>query len=321
MDIVRTYRDGVWQKKDAGFLGEYYKQIDDPDANEKVSIFDDSNSEYYGVQEYFKLNLEIPRIDATNWSAWVDLAFDYADQGNEVSSQIWIDGDNGEYLFISQRQGVSGASVDHEIIKVGQNPVITPSLYNSTKSIINESYALGVNIVTGEEVRLPLEGNYIFFGDVHSHNTMNFPDFSKTDDEAHLGNPGWHLLVSCLDLVKRTYRITCSVVWDKHRYLFPDHEKFIDTVNNGVKYHPKVKEYVKRQTYTPPLGQNKTYINTTGKKGWNWGWGDTYGDDTTITKTKKSLSNYSELEWILWEAACSGLTEKELLDIYRSITQ
>lgn len=208
-----------------------------------------------GIHDAILLDEGIPRIDAENWTALQLLfikmieedprgehpvwsrSFGHMMPSLEVAVIFYLDYERTHWLVVTARQVVSGASVQEDRTRGG------------------------INIVTGERYPVLPPPGYDEFGTAHSHNTMQFPQFSGTDDANELHINGWHILCSCYSLKNGgwEYRITPSVVAGGKRYqahVDPDtweikpleEEQFIDLEwKDSIELHPDVMGYITRE--------------------------------------------------------------------------
>jgi len=100
-----------------------------------------------------------------------------------------------------------------------------------------------VDIETGQEFTYPDEwdDDWIHVGSSHSHGSMRLDTFSSTDDNSELSIPGIHILVSCIDVRKSTYKVTASIVQNYTRYYVD--ETLVIQLDGGVKEQNTYKGY------------------------------------------------------------------------------
>ena len=231
--VYRTYKQGAFQLYETPW-GKYLGPTIDPDAN--VVEF---KEEHFNL---FELNENIHQIPSSLWSAWIDLCFHYAEKINkdlEVSIRILrSESDPSQYKFIVPKQEVSKASVRIE------------------------SFQDSVDLITGEELTSYPPDGWTPIGSSHSHNTMDV-NFSSTDDNYELSDPGIHVLVKSINLEKEEYGVVVSVTANNRRFIIgkEDETRIIDFENDyNSTYHEKVLEYV--SVHTPKVVVSKGFTGT-----------------------------------------------------------
>lgn len=247
-DKIITEKTGIYNLKEANFLGKYYeeetREVSTDFLIKDLQMY--SSGKVSSIESFFQLNPDIPKIDNSNWAAFVDLCFHYVKTGQktsnylnrkftidlslEVRCQIWIDVKKDSYVFVVPEQTVTSASAS----TVGKK---------------------GCNLLTGEFVSLPLEGDYIYIGQVHSHNTMPLASFSSIDDQDELSRPGLYFLVHSINQNKATYGITASVVWNHTRYYVEWKNLIEDSSKNETKFHANCLSIIKEQSFPSPVSR------------------------------------------------------------------
>lgn len=191
--ILRTYRDGCFAVRENAW-GQYLDRADDPDAN--AVITDDQLAS-------FELKADLHKIPAELWQRWIQLCFhfcegEFARSDLEVSVRLLRkDDDRSVWRMLVPHQGVSGGSVH------------APDFNNS------------IDIETGEVVPVYPPDGWTPAGSSHSHNTMHMDRFSSVDDRYELSDPGLHIVISHIDIAKRTYRHTASITAGGRRFYIP----------------------------------------------------------------------------------------------------
>lgn len=214
-DIIRTKRNGCWQVR-SNTWGAFLQPVDDPLAEATLEP---------GALERFELNEDITRVPATLWSRWVKLCFHFAHlkQGDlEVSCRLLRqEHDRSQWRILVPRQEVSGASVRID------------------------SFDDAIDIETGELIASYPPDGWIPAGSSHSHNSMTLNRFSSVDDASELGCPGLHVVLSHINVAKRTYVCTASVTANHRRFYLEDASAVIDLTATDDTFHPKVLKVVK----------------------------------------------------------------------------
>ena len=209
-EIIRTKRDGCWQVR-SNTWGAFLMPADDPLAEATLDK---------GALERFELHQDIDPIPADLWSRWVALCFHFAHlkQGDlEVSCRLLRkEDDRSQWRILIPRQEVSGASVRID------------------------SFDEAIDIESGELIAsYPPEG-WVPAGSSHSHNSMALAKFSSTDDASELGCPGLHIVLSHIDVAKRSYVCTASITANHRRFYLDDAAAVIDLTPVRQPFHPAV---------------------------------------------------------------------------------
>ena len=209
-EIIRTKRDGCWQVR-SNTWGAFLMPADDPLAEATLDK---------GALERFELHQDIDPIPADLWSRWVALCFHFAHlkQGDlEVSCRLLRkEDDRSQWRILIPRQEVSGASVRID------------------------SFDEAIDIESGELIAsYPPEG-WVPAGSSHSHNTMALAKFSSTDDASELGCPGLHIVLSHIDVAKRSYVCTASITANHRRFYLDDAAAVVDLTPLEDSFHPAV---------------------------------------------------------------------------------
>ena len=222
--VIRSSKWGCWQLK-GNAIGRYLIPVTDPLATDELT------KEHI---DGFELSPDFVPIDATTWQRWVQLCFHFCDKvatTTEVSIRLLRkDDDPSKWRIVVPPQSVGRATVT------------------------TSNFADSLDIETGEPIgQWPPEG-WTPMGSSHSHNTMG-AFFSGTDDTYELGDPGLHLVVGSINLVKRTYAIAASVVAPRPGSTTPntrfklDYSGLVDASPiEEVTFHPNVLEIVKFET-------------------------------------------------------------------------
>lgn len=205
-DLIRTARDGCYELRSNSW-GAFLHPVDDPTAN---AVLEDD------ALKSFELKPDIARIPAELWSRWVQLCFHFAQHncGNtEVSCRLLRhEDDKSQWRILIPVQAVDGASVRVE------------------------SFDEAIDIASGEVVKQYPPAGWVPCGSSHSHNTMA-AFFSGTDDKYELGDPGLHIVVGGIDLIKRKYTLASSITANKRRFLI-DFNAVIDATPVAIEFHP-----------------------------------------------------------------------------------
>jgi hypothetical protein len=209
MNIIRTKNSGCYAIK-KNPLGTYLLKIEDPDPQ---AVRDD-------VVNNFVVSKNAPRIPSDIWSALVDLYFHFHKRKKEVCVVFLYNMATEEWKGIVPKQEVDGVSVTKDGHK-------------------------GCDLLTGEYLAdyMDTSEGFEYMGDSHLH-PFNMPNFSSTDDTNELGNPGIHVLISSIDLVKNTYVITSSIVAGRKRYIIKKNEALIDLSSSEETFHATCLKYV-----------------------------------------------------------------------------
>ena len=297
-DLVRTARDGCWQVRSNAW-GQFLAPCDDPDANAELT--DES-------LDAFELHTGLDKIPADLWSRWIQLClhFGEAKQGDlEVSCLLLrSEFDKSIWRILVPVQEVSGASVRVD------------------------SFDMSIDITTGEVVEQYPPAGWIPAGTSHSHNSMPLARFSSVDDANELGNPGLHIVISHVDVNKRTYVPTASVTANKRRFYLPDCSEVVDLTPMGESFHESVLDiidaYKPKPLATAPLWKRTALygdpdcIDYTGYTG---GWD--YSRNGAAKSTYQGYSNaqtvkplFSGIDADSWLLTCdSDEIVKELQDV------
>ena len=221
-DIIRTSKDGCFQVRSNAW-GSYLSRVADPEATAELEP---------GALDRFQLHTGIPRIPATLWSRWVQLCFHFAHlkQGDlEVSCRLLRhEDDRSRWRILVPRQEVSGASVRID------------------------SFDDAIDIATGELIETYPPAGWVPAGSSHSHNTMPLARFSATDDDSELSCPGLHIVLSHINLARRTYVPTASITANHRRFYLEDAAAVIDLTPTGDSFHPAVLEVIQPERRWSP---------------------------------------------------------------------
>ena len=214
-ELIRTKRDGCWQVRSNSW-GAFLMPVEDPLAEATLDK---------GAMDRFELNADIAPIPADLWSRWVQLCFHFCDKvRNEVEVSCRLlrhEDDKSQWRILVPAQDVNGASVRIE------------------------SFDQAIDITTGEVVAAYPPQGWVPCGSSHSHNTMTLDRFSGTDDHYELGDPGLHIVISHIDLTKRTYRATASITANKRRFYLEDCKAVADlSPAPGISFHPDVLQLI-----------------------------------------------------------------------------
>lgn len=196
--------------------GEYIAPVPDPEATAKLEK---------GALDRFELHPDIHKIPADLWSRWVALCFHFAHlkQGDlEVSCRLLRkEEDRSQWRILVPRQEVSGASVRID------------------------SFDEAIDIESGELIESYPPDGWIPAGSSHSHNTMQLARFSSTDDASELGCPGLHIVLSHIDVDKRSYVCTASITANHRRFYLEDAAAVVELEPLRQPFHPAVLEVIK----------------------------------------------------------------------------
>lgn len=166
------------------------------------------------------------KIPADLWSAIVDLYFHFAKEfDSEVRVEFYKEKNTNEWKVGVPKQQVTTGSVTHQD-QTNQIDILTGETFNPEKD-------------------LELQ-NWINFGSSHSHGKLTLSNFSGTDDKEELNKEGVHILVSNINLKKRTYVITGSIVWDKERNYVEASELIDLDTESDTSFHPNCIKQVSR---------------------------------------------------------------------------
>jgi len=217
-DVVRTKQYGTYILRDSAW-GRYLLPCEDPDG----LPLDD-------LVGRIQLAPDFPRIPPDLWGRVIDLYF-AAEKGlfggqTEVAVCLFRHREDlTKWRIVVPTQEVSGASCEVDYTK--------PC----------------VDIVTGEQFPESSFPDWRRAGTSHSHHVMT-AQFSSTDDENELPQPGLHIVVGKMQRTpKPTYVPTASIVQKKTRYSVRAEDVIDLTVWQGEGFHPNVKEVVDRKTY------------------------------------------------------------------------
>lgn len=213
-DVIRTSRHGCFQVRSNAW-GQFLAPCPDPDATAELEK---------GALDRFELHPDIARLPADLWSRWVELCFHFAHlrQGDlEVSCRLLRqEDDRSTWRILVPRQEVTGASVRID------------------------SFDEATDIATGELIKQYPPAGWVPAGSSHSHSTMQLNRFSSTDDASELGCPGLHVVISHVDVAKRTYVPTASVTANNRRFYLPDAAAVIELSPTSDSFHPAVLDLV-----------------------------------------------------------------------------
>lgn len=213
-DIIRTAKDGCFQVRSNAW-GSFLSRVADPEATVELEP---------GALEHFQLRAGIPRIPAKLWSRWVQLCFHFAHlkQGDlEVSCRLLRhEDDRRRWRLLIPQQDVSSASVHID------------------------SFDAAIDIETGERIDTYPPAGWVPAGSSHSHNTMPLARFSATDDASELSCPGLHIVVSHINLARRTYVPTASITASHRRFYLEDAAAVMDLTPTGDSFHPAVLDVI-----------------------------------------------------------------------------
>lgn len=213
-DVIRTSRNGCFKVRSNAW-GQFLAPCPDPQATAELEK---------GALERFELHPDIARLPADLWSRWVELCFHFAHlrQGDlEVSCRLLRqEDDRSAWRILVPRQEVTGASVRID------------------------SFDEAIDIATGELIEQYPPAGWVPAGSSHSHNTMRLNRFSSTDDASELGCPGLHVVISHVDVARRTYVATASVTANNRRFYLSDAAAVIDLTPTSDSFHPAVLEVV-----------------------------------------------------------------------------
>lgn len=175
-----------------------------------------------------QFNPEAKKLPSDLWSAIVKLYFHFA---KEMNSEVRVE----LYKHLTTNEW-----------KVG-----VPKQEVSTALCTNHDGTDVVDILTGEQFNPESDefGAWYQFGTSHSHGKLTLDRFSVTDDADELKKEGPHILVSCIDLVNNTYKVTGSVVWNGQRQ-YVDYKHLIETSDlSDVTFHPNCLKQVSKLTF------------------------------------------------------------------------
>lgn len=255
--LIRTKTLGTY-KLEENFFGSCLVKTIDPEG------VDDN------VIDSFELK-QVPVISSDIWNAVIKLYLKFAENSQEVSVIFLLDSNSQVHCFVP-KQEVTGASV-------------------------RASYKELCNILTGEYFKYPEDFiDYVFYASSHSHGCMQFDTFSAIDDKYELGNLGFHILVSSIDLTNNNYKLLGSLCYKKKRYLLDleQTKSIIDSTNNDSTYHKNVLNYIRvrfnKLTYKVPVNY------------------------TDLTYDRFTIQN--DIEQIL---LTSNLTKEQLINLIREL--
>ncbi len=263
-EILRTPRDGCWQVT-SNIWGQYLAPTVDPLGDVIITP-----EQYDG----FELNEDIPRIPALLWGSWISLCFELTRINNancEVSCRLL-----------------------RNVEDPTQYRILVPEQKVSVTSVRVESFDKAIDLVTGEVItQYPPEG-WRPCGSSHSHNTMD-SFFSGTDDKYELGDPGFHIVVGNIDLLKTEYTYKASITANRRRFLI-DGEKIVDF---SAELQPFAKECLAVITMPKPV--TSTVLSplsaASHSYGYSYDWYKT-ADDIPVLKDRfpveeKASTNFS----------------------------
>lgn len=212
--------------EETNYWGTSYSKVEIPDGVED------------SIVDSFHLNPDLPKISLETWDAAVTMYFDYAKTGwsLEAHTLFYLHPKTNTWYILVPEQIVSGGSVDVD------------------------NYDKLVDIITGQEIFYSQTDEYglEWAGTSHSHGTMALDDFSAKDDRDELKMSGIHILVSTINPVNFTYKITASIVAKGIRYYF-DPKHIIKDISNHASQ--RVSRQYHRSFTTDGSSLETFYIN------------------------------------------------------------